>query len=156
MYTCVCGQVCAWASACVCAHTYACTCKQHVCVVREYAYMAVWVWGSENNLLGLVVSFHHLHSNTGYFRVQYNWGCLKFFLQGLWGNTYCHNHTKMLSGPYFTCIGVLHTCMSMHAWHLTEEHVGSPGTGVTNDCELLCGCWEPNFVPKNKVVWKSS
>ena len=44
---------------------------------------------------------------------------------------------------------VLSACMSvhhMHAWHLrrTKEGVGSPRTGVTDSCELLWECWEPN------------
>lgn len=24
-----------------------------------------------------------------------------------------------------------------------REDAGSPGTGVTHECESLCGCWEP-------------
>jgi hypothetical protein len=35
------------------------------------------------------------------------------------------------------CIGVLPAC----------EGVRSPGTGVTDRYELLCGCWELNPVP---------
>jgi hypothetical protein len=27
------------------------------------------------------------------------------------------------------------------------EGVGAPGTGVTDSCELPCGCWEPNLSP---------
>lgn len=36
--------------------------------------------------------------------------------------------------------------MSVHlcAWCLRrpEEGIGFPGTGVTNGCKLLCGCWD--------------
>ena len=35
--------------------------------------------------------------------------------------------------------GVLLACMS--------ESVGSSGTGITDSCELPCGCWELNLGP---------
>lgn len=43
-------------------------------------------------------------------------------------------------------MGVLPICMSVHhvcAW-CPRKGVGSPGTGVSNGCELPGGCWEPN------------
>jgi hypothetical protein len=30
-------------------------------------------------------------------------------------------------------------------------HWKSPGTGVRNDCDLLCGCWKPD-----QGLWESS
>lgn len=48
-------------------------------------------------------------------------------------------------------MNVLFLCMSVqdkHAW-LTwrpEGVLALPGTGVTDGCKLLCGCWESNWV----------
>jgi E3 ubiquitin-protein ligase NEDD4 len=52
-------------------------------------------------------------------------------------------------------MSVLPACMSvhhMHTWCLwrPEEGVGSPGIGVTDSCELPCGCWELNSGPLKK------
>lgn len=49
----------------------------------------------------------------------------------------------------FMCISVLPACMSMHhvrAWcpQRSDEAIGSPGTGVTDGCELPRGYREPN------------
>jgi len=40
------------------------------------------------------------------------------------------------------CIGYF-MCLEVCLW----EGVGSSGTGVTDDCELSCGCWELNLRP---------
>jgi hypothetical protein len=50
----------------------------------------------------------------------------------------------------FLFMGVLPACMSVyhvHAWcpQWLEEGIGSPGTRITDDFELLCGCWELNL-----------
>lgn len=50
------------------------------------------------------------------------------------------------------CTGVLPLCLPihhMHAWcpQRPEEDAGSPGTGVTEDCELLCECSKLNPGP---------
>lgn len=50
----------------------------------------------------------------------------------------------------FVCMSVLSVCISMphvHAWWLPRSGVcvASPGTVVTECCELLCGCWRPNL-----------
>lgn len=42
------------------------------------------------------------------------------------------------------------TCMSvynMHVWSRwkSEETIGCPGTGITDDYEMKCGCWELNL-----------
>lgn len=41
------------------------------------------------------------------------------------------------------CISVYH----MHAWcpQRSEEGIRSPGTGVPDNCELPCGCWDLNL-----------
>lgn len=40
----------------------------------------------------------------------------------------------------------LFACMNVpNAW--SEEHTGSPGTGVVDGCELPCGCWELKLGP---------
>lgn len=38
----------------------------------------------------------------------------------------------------------MYVCTSLVCLEFTEarRRVGSPGTGVTDWCELLCGCWE--------------
>lgn len=53
-------------------------------------------------------------------------------------------------------------------WHcgtylhtLVSHALGSPGTGVTGNRELSCGCWEPSLVPEpsvrlSLVQWKCS
>lgn len=53
---------------------------------------------------------------------------------------------------YFTltCISVLLACMSVHhihAWCLlrSKEGIGSPGSEITDGCELLCGYWDLNL-----------
>ena len=48
-------------------------------------------------------------------------------------------------GVLFACLSMYHVC----AWCLwwPEEGIGSPGTGVTDSCELPCGCWELNPGP---------
>ena len=42
-----------------------------------------------------------------------------------------------------------HVSVSMFAWcpEKPEEDIGYPETGLTNSCELLCGCWELNSGP---------
>ena len=52
------------------------------------------------------------------------------------------------------CVDVLPTCMAVHhmcAVPMPEkakrEDIGSPGTRVTNGCELPCGHWESNRGP---------
>jgi hypothetical protein len=49
------------------------------------------------------------------------------------------------------CMSVVPTCMQVHhicAWHpWRPEDIRSPGTGVTDGCELLCGCWELKLGP---------
>jgi hypothetical protein len=35
--------------------------------------------------------------------------------------------------------------------HLCEG-VGSPGNGVTDSCELPCGCWEMNLSPMDEQL----
>jgi hypothetical protein len=48
-----------------------------------------------------------------------------------------------LSYFYFMYRSALFACMNVpNAW--SEEHTGSPGTGVVDNCELPCGCWELN------------
>lgn len=37
--------------------------------------------------------------------------------------------------------------MSVWCPRRPEEGIGSPGTGVTDDWESPCGCWESNPVP---------
>ena len=32
-----------------------------------------------------------------------------------------------------------------------EGGIGCPGTGVTDGCEPLCGCWEPNLIKYDQV-----
>ena len=49
-------------------------------------------------------------------------------------------------------MGVLPACMSVHhkhAWCLQrpEEPARTPGTGVSDGCELAWGCWELNLGP---------
>ena len=53
------------------------------------------------------------------------------------------------------CMGVLLPCMSMYCvlawcWWRPEEAIRSPGTGVTDGCEQLCGCWDSNPNPLKK------
>lgn len=52
---------------------------------------------------------------------------------------YCFYHMDNLSA-----------CMYMHCVHVwcllkSEEGVGSLEIGITDGCELLCGCWELNL-----------
>lgn len=43
---------------------------------------------------------------------------------------------------HFACL--YHLCiMCIQCPQRSEEDTGSPGTGVTEDCEPLCGCSEP-------------
>lgn len=32
----------------------------------------------------------------------------------------------------------------MHAWYPSKAEESDPLTGVTDGCQQLCGCWEPN------------
>ena len=45
-------------------------------------------------------------------------------------------------------MSVLPTCGYMHGVVSLEEGVRSPGTGVQDRCEKLCGCWELSLVLK--------
>lgn len=52
----------------------------------------------------------------------------------------------------FMSMGVLLACMPMFpvaaSAHVGQDRASTPhGTGVTNDCELLPGCWESNLEP---------
>lgn len=51
----------------------------------------------------------------------------------------CENWCLFLSWFSFHVHWCLPACMC--------EGAGSPGTGVTDSCELLCGCWELNVSP---------
>jgi hypothetical protein len=49
---------------------------------------------------------------------------------------------------YFVCMSVWTVCTYMH--HVcaqcllrSEKGIGSSETRDTDDCELVCGCWEP-------------
>ena len=45
----------------------------------------------------------------------------------------------------YGCFACMYVCT---VWvQRSEEEVGSSGTGVTDGCELPCGCWEPNSGP---------
>lgn len=48
------------------------------------------------------------------------------------------------------CRGVLPTCISVfHLYvycpHRPENGIRCPGTGVTDGCEQLCGCWKSDL-----------
>ena len=51
-------------------------------------------------------------------------------------------HHRPATYFYFMCVGVLPAC----------EDVRSPGTGVTDICELPCGFWELNSGPLEEPV----
>ena len=51
-----------------------------------------------------------------------------------------------LSSFYSMCIVF---CLHVHLC----EGVRSPGTGVTDKCELPCGCWEMNLGPLEEQWW---
>lgn len=42
-------------------------------------------------------------------------------------------------------------CVSGSLW-VTEKDIKSPGTGVRDDCEPLCGCWELNLGPSGRAA----
>lgn len=42
-------------------------------------------------------------------------------------------------------MSVHHVCMQYP--QRPEQDTGSSGTGITNDCEVLCGCWKPKPGP---------
>lgn len=50
----------------------------------------------------------------------------------------------------FLCFGVFFpTCMSVHNMHVSypwksDEAIGCPGAGITDDYEMKCGRWELN------------
>lgn len=61
---------------------------------------------------------------------------------------------KTFSSLFFILfyVSVLIACMfthHLHVWYLKRPEVGLgfPETGVTDGCELPCGCWELNPVP---------
>ena len=59
--------------------------------------------------------------------------------------------TGMLGSCHSCPVFCLHVCL--------YEGIISPGTAVTENCELACGCWELNPGPLeelNQVLWKSS
>ena len=46
------------------------------------------------------------------------------------------------------CMGTLYVClctMGMQYPQKPEEGIRFPGTGITEGCELLCGCWGLNL-----------
>lgn len=53
---------------------------------------------------------------------------------------------------YLMHMAVLPANMSVfhvHVWYQQrpEKGIGFPGTGITGNCELPCGCWESNWAP---------
>jgi hypothetical protein len=52
---------------------------------------------------------------------------------------------------YFACICVYALHMCLVPTEARREHQILSRTGVTDGCELPCGCWELNL-----VVWKNS
>lgn len=56
---------------------------------------------------------------------------------------------------FFMCMYALSVCVYGYyicVWSLqrSEEGIGAPGTGVTNDCELPCECWKLNLGPSQE------
>jgi hypothetical protein len=43
------------------------------------------------------------------------------------------------------CMGVLSLCISVECICTVPEEARQPETGVADDCELTCGCWESNL-----------
>lgn len=88
----------------------------------------------------------------------YRWG---IFL--LWSIYFCNTYfllgcallCKKCFVSIFMYMDILSTFMSVHHMHAIpvrqEKGVGSPETGVTNNCNLLCGCWN-----QTQGLWKSS
>lgn len=55
---------------------------------------------------------------------------------------------------YFMCMGILHVCLCSTCAQSTqrpEEGIRTSGTGATDSCESLDGCWELKL-----SLWKSS
>ena len=52
------------------------------------------------------------------------------------------------------CVGVMLACMSIYHMHtvaMASKRVLHPmGTGLTDSCELLCGCWASNPGPQDE------
>lgn len=42
-------------------------------------------------------------------------------------------------------MGVLSLCISVECICTVPEEARQPETGVADDCELTCGCWESNL-----------
>lgn len=55
-------------------------------------------------------------------------------------------------------MAVLHACMHVCLCNLyfslekSEEAIGSPETGLTDDYEPLCGSWESNLGPQPVIL----
>jgi hypothetical protein len=58
---------------------------------------------------------------------------------------------SLLPPPHFYCIYmdiyIFINVSPVCAWcpEMPEEGFGCPGTGITDGCELSCGCWELNL-----------
>lgn len=65
-----------------------------------------------------------------------------------------HSLTNFFRFYYSICMDILPACMYMYGTHVlqkSEENIRSPGTIITGDCELLCGCWELNPGPLQEL-----
>lgn len=55
----------------------------------------------------------------------------------------------------YGCLGCMYVCAAYVCLVLTEsrteEAIGFPGTGVADDCKLLCGCWESGS--SGRSIW---
>jgi hypothetical protein len=62
---------------------------------------------------------------------------------------------KLIKKIHFIYMIVLPACIFVYHMHIepmeARERVESPGTGITDGCELPCG-----FLETNQVLWKSS
>lgn len=64
-------------------------------------------------------------------------------------SVYFFNYKLTLLFYLYVCSGCMYICALRVCLVPAEvrEDAGSPGTGVTDECESLCGCWEPYLGP---------
>lgn len=67
--------------------------------------------------------------------------CLLCLVRFLWMSLWPYN--KLSGYECFRLRGYLFTVDMLWPWR-REESISSPGTRVTNGCDLPCGCWDSN------------
>ena len=125
----------------MCVRIHACSCGSlafvHLLTVMTNT-VVTWLTDTNSGLVGPLVDFNPLYFTfvLCYWIISTNQKNLPLTIQ----ISSCFNFNFMYMGVLPACMFVYHVC---HWWQQrTKNGIRSSETGVIDDCEPLCRCWE--------------